>query len=46
MGQVRELCDHGAVLENGELTFFEDVDDAVRLHAANLRLAGGGGKRG
>ena len=32
MGQVRRLCHHAAVLENGKLTFFEDVEDAIRFH--------------
>lgn len=32
MGQVREFCDAGIVLENGHLSFFEDVDDAISYH--------------
>lgn len=33
---VKQVCDMGAVLENGQLTFFEDVDEAIRHHEANM----------
>ena len=36
MGLVRELCDAAAVLEAGQLTYFEDVDDAIARHEYNL----------
>ena len=36
MGQMRQFCDAGAVLENGELTYFEDIDDAIAVHEANM----------
>ena len=36
MGQIRALCDAGAVLHDGALTFFEDVEDAIAQHTANL----------
>lgn len=32
MGQVRRLCDHGCVLENGRLHFHEDVEAAIAHH--------------
>ncbi|MEM9249433.1 MAG: ABC transporter ATP-binding protein [Pseudomonadota bacterium] len=34
--QARELCDCGAVLSNGHLTFFDNVEDAVDHHNALL----------
>ena len=37
MAMVRELCEVGAVLENGRLTLFDNVDDAVALHQANMQ---------
>ncbi len=37
LGMVKELCDMGAVLENGELTLFEDVEQALEQHVANMR---------
>ncbi len=36
MGQIRELCDAGAVLENGKLTYYDDVDEAIAQHTANM----------
>jgi capsular polysaccharide transport system ATP-binding protein len=32
MGLVREICDRGAVLENGKLTLYNDIDDAIAQH--------------
>ena len=34
---VRELCDMGAVLEDGNLTLYEDVEEAIVQHKANMR---------
>ena len=34
---VRELCDIGAVLEDGNLTLYEDVDEAIEKHKENMR---------
>jgi capsular polysaccharide transport system ATP-binding protein len=35
--QARAICSQGAVLEHGRLTWFADVDDAIRCHQDNLR---------
>ncbi|MDG1067735.1 MAG: ABC transporter ATP-binding protein [Sulfitobacter sp.] len=32
MGQVRSFCDSGILLEDGHLTYFEDVDEAIDAH--------------
>jgi capsular polysaccharide transport system ATP-binding protein len=32
MGQVRSFCDSGILLEDGHLTYFEDVEDAIKAH--------------
>ncbi|MEP2529988.1 ABC transporter ATP-binding protein [Shimia sp.] len=32
MGQVRQFCDAGLVLEHGRLTYFDDLDEAIALH--------------
>lgn len=37
MGMMREFCQAGAVLENGQLTYYDDIEDAVRHHAENMR---------
>lgn len=37
IGMVREMCDAGAVLENGRLRYFEDVNEAIEYHAYNMR---------
>lgn len=39
MGELRNLCDCGAVLENGRLTFFEDLEDAISQHNTNMANA-------
>jgi capsular polysaccharide transport system ATP-binding protein len=36
MQQVRELCDAAAVLENGRLTFFDDVEEGIACHGRNM----------
>lgn len=34
--QVRNLCDAGAVLEDGKLTYYDDVEAALKHHHKNL----------
>jgi capsular polysaccharide transport system ATP-binding protein len=34
--QLRQLCDSGAVLENGQLTYFDNIEDAIRQHQINM----------
>lgn len=29
MGQIRQMCDAGAVLEDGKLVYYDDVDEAI-----------------
>jgi capsular polysaccharide transport system ATP-binding protein len=36
MGQVRQFCDAGIVLESGRMRYFEDLDEAIALHEAML----------
>ena len=36
MGMLRRLCDCAAVLEAGQLTFYEDLDEAIAVHEARL----------
>jgi capsular polysaccharide transport system ATP-binding protein len=31
-GTIREYCDHGIVLANGNLHYFHEVDDAIELY--------------
>jgi len=37
--EVRNLCNAGAVLENGEVTYFDDVEEAISLHVNNMKKA-------
>ncbi|SDF37171.1 ABC transporter ATP-binding protein [Limimaricola pyoseonensis] len=37
MGQIRELCDAAAVLENGKLLYFEDVGEGIKRHEHNMK---------
>lgn len=35
---IRRLCDSALVLENGALTWFDDVDDAIDVHHRNMGI--------
>jgi capsular polysaccharide transport system ATP-binding protein len=37
MSDMRDLCGAGAVLENGVLTYFEDIEDAIAQHDKNMK---------
>jgi len=37
---MKSLCTSGAVLENGTITFFDDIDEALEVHNRNLRGEG------
>lgn len=37
MDQVRQFCDAGMVLEQGQLCYFEDLDEAISYHQALMR---------
>ena len=34
--QVRKFCKHGIVLENGAMTYYEDVEEAIDCHLRNM----------
>ena len=36
MRQLRKLCQAGAVLEDGVLTYYDDIDDAIEVHHLNM----------
>lgn len=36
MGQVREFCDAGLVLEHGAMSYFDDLEEAIELHQTLL----------
>lgn len=36
MRQLRKFCQAGAVLENGKLTYYDDVDEAIHAHQRNM----------
>lgn len=36
MTQIRQLCQAGAVLEDGTLTYYPDVEDAIAHHEKNM----------
>lgn len=37
LGLVQRICQHGAVLENGKLTYYTDIDDAIQHHQDIVR---------
>lgn len=36
MNQIREFCDAGIVLENGQMQYFDDLEEAIETHEAIL----------
>lgn len=36
MAMIQRMATMGAVLENGKLTFFDNIDDAIAAHEANM----------
>lgn len=38
LGQVKRMCDHAAVLENGILNYYTDVDEAIEHHTALMKI--------
>jgi len=38
---IRRTCDMGAVLEGGRLTLYDDLEEALAVHASNLGVATG-----
>ncbi|MFY1714020.1 ABC transporter ATP-binding protein [Tritonibacter mobilis] len=37
MGLIKQLCSKAAVLENGQLFFFDNVQEAIDFHLANMK---------
>lgn len=37
MHMLRRICQAGAVLENGRLSYFHDIDEAIEMHLENSR---------
>lgn len=37
-GMIRRLCQHGAVLEDGQISYYTDIDDAIRHHEAVMKV--------
>lgn len=37
--ETRNLCDSGVVIENGNLHYFENLEDAIALHTQNMEKA-------
>ncbi|MEC8039488.1 MAG: ABC transporter ATP-binding protein [Pseudomonadota bacterium] len=36
LGELREYCDAGLVLEHGQLSYFDNVDDAIAFHEEQM----------
>ncbi|MGR3466842.1 MAG: ABC transporter ATP-binding protein [Shimia sp.] len=39
IAEVRNLCDYGAILNDGELTFYDDLEAAIAQHGRNMEAA-------
>ncbi len=44
LSELRDYCDAALVLENGKIQYFDDLDDAIFVHTANLADQGAGGQ--
>jgi capsular polysaccharide transport system ATP-binding protein len=42
MRMLRQTCDAGAVLEDGKLSYFHDIEDAIEVHLANMARTAAG----
>lgn len=40
MRMIRAVCDSAAVLHKGQLTYFENVEQAIEMHQANIGASG------
>ena len=38
LGYVQRMCQHGAVLENGKITYYTDINEAILHHQAVVRF--------
>ena len=36
LGTLKRICHSGAVLENGKLYYYSDIDEAIAHHSANM----------
>ena len=36
MAQLKKLCKSGAILENGKLTYYDDIEEAIYMHHINM----------
>ncbi len=39
LGQIKRLCQHAAVIEDGKLTYFTDVNEGIRHHEEAMKKA-------
>ena len=39
MALVRRMCTAGAVLEKGRITYYDDLEEAIRAHHNNIHAA-------
>ncbi|WP_299211083.1 ABC transporter ATP-binding protein [uncultured Tateyamaria sp.] len=40
MGSMRRICQAGAVLEDGHLTYYDNINDAIEHHQYNMQTSG------
>jgi capsular polysaccharide transport system ATP-binding protein len=39
MGDLREICDSALVLEGGSARYFDDLEEAIAAHRADMGLS-------
>jgi capsular polysaccharide transport system ATP-binding protein len=38
MAQVRQMCQAGAVLEDGDMSYYDDIEEAIAAHHRNMGI--------
>jgi capsular polysaccharide transport system ATP-binding protein len=36
-GTLRDYCQTGIVLENGQMTYYDDINEAIAVHESNMK---------
>ena len=39
VGTMQDMCTAGAVIDKGQLTYFDDINEAIDRHVFNMKLS-------
>ena len=46
MATIRDLCETAAVIENGKITYYSDLEEGISIHSQNMSITNSGQVRG